>query len=133
MGDSSLIFCIMRGFSVSGELGITEDIYRADRKAFQQYLYYGSNSARAPSDTLLRQSYPTASSRVSDPIIPSPDPFAAAGFLTREVADESSVRVNWNWMLNYGQDPHDGSTGYFLRAWARSEAAKLRACEDGEH
>jgi hypothetical protein len=112
-------------FQLEWDVGIPKNIYIANRAAFQQYILYGSTSPPSGSDSLLRGFYPTVNSTVSDPINPSQDPFAGAGFLTREVADQSFINANWNWMLSFGQDPHGGSIGYFLRAWARSEAAEL--------
>jgi len=118
-----------RVFRLERELGVREHIYDANREAFQQYLFYASGSPPNGSETLLRENYPTANSTAADAINPSQDPFAGAGFLTPEVADQAFIHANWNWMLSYGQDPHDGSIGYFLRAWARSEAAELEVCK----
>jgi hypothetical protein len=112
-------------FKLERDIGIPESIYIANRAAFQQYILYGSGFPPSGSDSLLRGFYPIETSMVSDSIVPSQDPFAGAGFLTREVADQSFINANWNWMLSFGQDPHGGSIGYFLRAWARSEASEL--------
>jgi len=112
-------------FRLARDIGIPENIYIANRATFQQYLLYGSGFPPSGSDSLLRGFYPTVNSTASDAINPSQDPFAGAGFLTPEVADQSFINANWNWMLSFGQDPHGGSIGYFLRAWARSEAAEL--------
>jgi hypothetical protein len=117
-------------FKLEREVGIPKSIYIANRAAFQQYILYGSGLPPSGSDSLLRGSYPTANSTVSDAVNPSPDPFAGAGFLTPEVADQSFINANWNWMLSFGQDPHGGSIGYFLRAWARSEAAELKVRDE---
>ncbi len=110
-------------FNLEREVDIPDYIYIANRAVFQQYLLYGSPPIA--SDALLREFYPTVASTASDEIDPAQDPFAGAGFLTPEVADQSFINANWNWMLSFGQDPHGGSIGYFLRAWARSEAAEL--------
>lgn len=104
-----------------------QNLYDAHRAAFQQYLLYGSAPING-SQPLLRASYPRASSRVSDPIYPSADPFSGAGFLTPEIANQSTVDANWNWMQRFAQDPQGQSIGYYLRAWARSEAAELNRC-----
>jgi hypothetical protein len=112
-------------FKLERALGISDFIYSTNRATFQQYLFSGSGSPPNASDTLVRAFYPTVNSTASDSINPSQDLFAGAGFLTPEVADQSFVNANWNWMLSFGQDPHGGSIGYFLRAWARSEAAEL--------
>jgi hypothetical protein len=45
-----------------------------------------------------------------------------------EVADQSFINANWQWMLNYGQTPQGFPIGYFLRAWAEGEAAQLNIC-----
>ena len=105
-----------------------QNLYDAHRAAVQQYLFYSASPING-SQPLLRASYPTAGSKISDPIYPSPDPFAGAGFLTPEVADQSIVDANWKWMQSYAQNPQGQSIGYYLRAWARSEGAELHRCQ----
>lgn len=109
----------------------SEPLYQANRSALQQYLLYsggvpvnGPNGMQAP----LRGYYPIAESTTSDPINPSQDPFAGAGYLGTELADQSVVDSNWNWMQSNAQSPQGQPIGYFLRAWARSESAELNRC-----
>ena len=110
------------------ELCLTDAIYGANRAAFQQFLLYGSSGSVDPSEPLLRGAYPAVNSQASDVINPSPDRLSGTGFLTPEVADQSVVDANWKWMQSFAQDPHGQSIGYYLRGWARSEAAELNRC-----
>ena len=110
------------------ELCLADYVYNSNLATFQQYLVYGSSHAINPSEPLLRAAYPTISSRSSDPINPSPDSFVGADFLTPEVAEQSFVDANWNWMQRFAQKPDGQPIGYYLRAWARSEAAELNRC-----
>jgi hypothetical protein len=112
-----------------GQLCLTDSIYNANRAAFQQYLLYSSGVSMNGAEPLLRGYYPTGNSNASDPITPSQDPFSGAGFLAPEVADQSSIDANWSWMQRFAQNPQGQSIGYYLRAWARSEAAELNRCK----
>ncbi len=109
------------------QICLSDYLYDANRAAFQQYLFYGPNPMNA-SEALVRAYYPSANSQVSNPLNPSPDPFAGGGYLTPEVADQSIIDANWKWMQSYAQNPQGQSIGYYLRAWARSEAAELNRC-----
>jgi len=109
------------------EICLADYIYNSNHAAFQQYLFYGPSPVNA-SAPLVRAYYPGPNSQHSDPLNPSPDPFAGAGYLTPEVADQSSIDANWKWMQSYAQNPQGQSIGYYLRAWARSEAAELNRC-----
>jgi hypothetical protein len=111
------------------DVGLTDSVYLANRTTLQQYLAYGSDSSISKSAPLLRVTFPGVNSTASDPVNPSDNPFAGAGYLAPEVTDQSFITANWNWMLAYGQNPQGWPIGYFLRAWARSEAAQLGVCE----
>jgi hypothetical protein len=110
------------------DLCLNDSIYASNQATFQQYLLYNSPPSGDPSAPLLRFAYPTFDSTTSDTIIPSIDPFSGAGYLTPEIATQSSVDANWSWMKRFAENPNGQSIGYFLRAWARSEAAELNRC-----
>lgn len=111
-------------YNLSSDLGFSDALYTAHRKTFQEYL-------RTPFGipTTVRNDYPTFDSTPSDPVDQSDDPFAGAGFLQPEVRDDSFIVDNWNWMSANGKNTQDWPIGYFLRAWARTEAAALQACQ----
>jgi hypothetical protein len=110
------------------QICLSDYLYNANRAALQQYLFYGSSPIEG-SAALLRGYYPRVNSKASDPINVSQDPFAGGGYLTPEVADQSIIDANWKWMQSYAQNPEGQSIGYYLRDWARSEAAELNRCQ----
>jgi hypothetical protein len=110
------------------EICLSDYVYNGNRTAFQQYLFYGSSPVEG-SAALLRGYYPRVNSKASDPINVSQDPFAGGGYLTPEVANQSIIDANWKWMQSYAQNPQGQSIGYYLRDWARSEAAELNRCQ----
>ena len=110
------------------QIRLSDYLYDANRAAFQQYLFYGSTPVEGAA-ALLRGYYPRVNSKASDPINVSQDPFAGGGYLTPEVADQSIIDANWKWMQSYAQNPRGQSIGYYLRDWARSEAAELNRCQ----
>lgn len=113
-----------RFYGLNSELGLTDEIYAVHRKTFQEYV-------RTPFGipSLVRNNYPNFDSTSSDPVVESADPFAGSGFLQPEVRDDSFVTANWDWMSANAQDPKDQPIGYFLRAWARTEAAAVQSCQ----
>jgi hypothetical protein len=129
VGDGSFFVDLLHYAKVFGigELCLTDSIHSANRATFQEYLLYDPGSQNA-SEAPLRANYPILTSKASDAITPTPDPLAGEGFLTPEVADQSVVDSNWNWMQSFEQN-YPGSVGYFLRSWARSEAAELNRCK----
>jgi hypothetical protein len=70
----------------------------------------------------MRYAYPTAASTPTDPVSPTNDPFAAAGYLQPIMRNYSFACDNWRWMLANGMSK-SGGVGHVLRAWARSEVA----------
>jgi hypothetical protein len=115
-------------YNLSAELGLTDAVYAGHRNTFQEYL-----RVRDPVDSrgeiLMRNHYPAISSTRFDPV-DSPDVvLVAAGFLQPEVADSTFITTNWHWMLSHAKTPQAEPVGYFLRAWARSEAAALASCK----
>ena len=113
-------------YGLNGDLGISDGLYAANRNTLLQYLFL-TDSSRA----IIRASYPSATSTPSDKENPSPsDPFASAGYLSGEISSDTFVNANWNWIVQNGTvAPTTLPVGYFLRAWARSEAAELQACQ----
>jgi hypothetical protein len=76
----------------------------------------------------MRASFPTASSTLYDPVSYSPDPWAASAWAPPAVSNRIFTNANWNWMQEYGENPQGFNPGYFLWAWARSEAAQMSVC-----
>lgn len=111
------------------QLGITPDVYTANRKALQQYLFGDPSATSTRPSGLLRGSYPTASSAASDPPSSSQYTFSSAWYTAPEIADDAYVEANWKWMLQFNQNPLGQDIGYFLKAWAVSEAAEMRVCK----
>jgi hypothetical protein len=123
-GFNAELFATVKQYGLAADLGISDDIYTADQNTLLQYIYI-SDSEKA----VVRGAYPTKNSTPSDHKNPSADPYASASFLTPEVSSDNFVGSNWNWMENYGFDLGSASLGYFLRAWARSEAAERSMCK----
>lgn len=113
-----------RVYNVAADFGFSDDVFVAQRSTFQNYLKVPSGGP-----SLVRSAYPIPDSMPSDPVIVSDDPFASAGFLQPEVADRSFVVANWSWMNANTQGPPDWPVGYFLRAWAHTEAAAIQTCQ----
>jgi hypothetical protein len=117
-------------YRVAAQFGFTDSIYAAQLKGFDEYLSSVSGTPIYGPHGTLRAGYPNDNSSGSDSAGPPADPFAASAFLTPDVADPVFVNTNWNWMLEYEQQFTPGfPNGYFLRAWARSEAAELSTCK----
>lgn len=110
-------------------LGITPEFYLADKLTLKEYLFAHPSVVENRPEGLLRGSYPTASSSTSDPLSTSQYTWSSAWYVAPEVADSDYVNANWNWMMRFNQNPQGGPVGYFLRAWAMSEAAELRVCK----
>ena len=111
-------------YKLSSTLGISDDVYTANKNTVLQYLFLTDTSK-----AIIRAGYPYSNSTTSDKENPASDPYASAGYLTEEVSNNTFVITNWNWFLQYGDDPTGLPVGYFLRAWARSESAALSTCQ----
>ena len=107
-------------------LGIPEAILQGQLRTFKQYLSIPNAQAMGLSSS-VRDAYPwSENDNLSNPAGPSLDPFASAGYLWPQLSDSADWDANWQWMLQNGTNPHGQPVGYFLRAWAWSEAAELR-------
>jgi hypothetical protein len=113
---------------LSFALGITPEKYFANKHTLEQYLFANTPTVTTRLAGILRGSYPTESAAASDPPSSSQYTFSGAWYVAPEVADEEYVNANWSWMLQYAQSPQGGPIGYFLRAWAMSEAAEYQIC-----
>jgi hypothetical protein len=113
-------------YGLNEDLGISDVLYSANRNTLLQYLFISDSP-----EAIIRAAYPSVVSTPKDKENPdSSDPFASAGYLSGEISNEAFITANWNWMINNGVvAPNTVPVGYFLRAWARSEAAQLKACE----
>lgn len=113
---------------LSSSLGITPSIYSANTNTLEQYLFANTREVTTRPAGILRGSYPTENSTASDPSSSSQYSFSGAWYVAPEVANEEYVDANWSWMLLYAQSSQDEPIGYFLRAWAMSEAAEHQIC-----
>jgi len=109
-------------------LGLTTDPTVAHRRALDEYLRI-RDADRQGFRSSLRNAYPALSSELSDQIVPSTDPFAASWYLSPESGNFSDVETHWQWMNSHGKAPQGFPIGYFLRAWAVSEAAENNSCQ----
>ena len=123
-GFNAELFSVANQYKLTDTLGISDPIYAANRNTLLQYLFISTSTA-----AIVRGAYPTASASPTAHVNPTSDPFDSQGYLTPEITNDQYVNTNWNWMLNYGTDPTGASVGYFLRGWARAEAAELNACQ----
>jgi len=114
-------------YGLSQQLGIPDSLVHAQIETFDQYLKI-PNAEQEGILSSVRSQYPKVNSTMSDPVIVS-DPYASAGYLAKESSDASFWIENWRWMQVTGPSPANAdSLGYYLRAWARAEAAFLRTC-----
>jgi len=114
-------------YGLAQTLGISDSFLQAQYSTFNQYVDIPDAQALGfPSS--VRSAYPTGQSSASDSYDPSLDPVAAAGFLRPDSSNSAYWLANWQWMAYAGSNPAGNPIGYFLRAWARSEAALLSAC-----
>ena len=115
-------------YDMVSQLGIDPAALDAQQSAFMDYMAGGTSIPFAGPKGIIRASFPTDGATSSDPITYSPDPWAAAAWAPPGLSNQIFTNANWNWMLQYGQTTHDYNVGYFLRAWARSEAAQITVC-----
>jgi hypothetical protein len=114
---------------LASTLGITPNFYLANRLTLKEYLLTDPFIGGARPAGLLRGSYPTATATAGDSPTTSQYGYSSAWYVAPEVADSTYVNANWNWMMRFGQNPQGSPIGYFLRAWAMSEAAELSVCK----
>lgn len=114
---------------LASSLGLSNDLYSEFKSTVLQYLFADPSDAMNNPAGILRATYPTINSTASDPLSPSQYPWSGAWYVAPEVSDENYVNTNWDWMLKYALSPAGSSVGYFLRAWAESEAAELNVCK----
>jgi hypothetical protein len=114
---------------LASTLGITPDIYMANQRTLKEYLFADPYVVATRPAGLLRGSYPAATSAGSDPLTSSQYSYSSAWYVAPEVADSNYINANWNWMMRFSQNPQGSPIGYFLRAWAMSEAAELSICK----
>lgn len=120
------MFHAAQQYGLSADLGITDTLYAANKNTLLQYAFIPDSA-----EAIVRASYPSPTSSSTDKEDPyDSDPFASAGYLAGEISSDTFVQANWNWIIQKGTVvPTNLPVGYFLRAWARSEAAELQACQ----
>jgi hypothetical protein len=115
-------------YHLTETLGIPEAVLRGQLATVEQYL----SIPQAPTlgiSSSVRYAYPwSENDSLANPGGPSSDPFAGAGYLWGQPSEFADA--NWQWMLLNGTNPHGLPVGYFLRAWAWSEAAEIDSIED---
>jgi len=116
-------------YGLVSQLGIDPASYAHQQAAFTRYMLRDDSSALFGPQGVMRTNFPTSTSRKSDPVVYSADPFSAAAWIPRELSDRFFGNIYWNWMTQYGQSPQNYPVGYFLRAWARAEAARMSSCQ----
>jgi hypothetical protein len=110
-------------------LGITPDIYMANRRTLKEYLFAEPSVVATRPAGLLRGGYPIATSAAHEALTNSQYSYSSAWYVAPEVADSTYINANWNWMMRFNQNPQGTPVGYFLRAWAMSESAELSICK----
>jgi hypothetical protein len=115
---------VARQYNLSDNVGLDASVYAAHRKTFREYIQVQNTAG-----VLIRAFYPIPLATPADTIGSTADVLAGAGFLQPAVTDDVFVSNQWNWMLSQAQSPRTEPVGYFLDAWARSEAAKLAFCK----
>jgi len=109
-------------------LAIPDSLFTDQSDTFHNYLLI-PNAIGLGLQSPTRLTYPTIDSAVSDPVVVSDNPFAETLYLMPESSSAEDWQANWQWMLSEGTSPNGWPIGYFLRAWARSEAAFAEACK----
>jgi hypothetical protein len=115
-------------YGLVSQLGINTTIYDVQQETFIDYMVGGINMPFAGPEGIMRQSFPSASSTSYDPVSYSSDPWAASAWAPPAMSSQIFTNANWNWMQQYGESSQGANPGYFLRAWARSEAAQMSVC-----
>jgi hypothetical protein len=115
---------VARQYNRSEDLGLDAAVYAAHRKTFREYIRVQDTPG-----ILMRAFYPVPLATQTDTIGSPADVLAGAGFLQPAMTDDVFVSSQWDWMLSQAQSPGTEPVGYFLDAWARSEAAKLAFCK----
>jgi len=123
------LFHQANNLKLAASLGITPDFYAANAATLQQYLFAEPSQVLHRPAGLLRGAYPTIDSSSSTGLSDTQYPLTSAWYLPPELASNTFVNANWSWSLQFGQTPQTAPIGYFLRAWARSEAAEQRLCK----
>lgn len=112
-------------YGLDSALGISTSLVTAQTNTYSQYLLLPGFAAGSQ----VRFLYPTQQSTTGDKVVRSPDPFAGTGYLEPQSSAPANWTANWQWMQTNGTTPQGYPIGYFLRAWARSEAAMAAACQ----
>jgi hypothetical protein len=115
-------------YNLAAQLGIPSSVIADQTNTFHNYIKI-ANAAALGFPSMLRSAYPTLHSSASDAVIPHADPLASAEYLDPETSDQSDWSDNWQWMQIHGTSPRGEPIGFYLRAWARSEAAMLQSCQ----
>ncbi|MGH9759902.1 MAG: hypothetical protein ACREDR_34375, partial [Blastocatellia bacterium] len=114
-------------FGLTKAMGIPAPILSSQLDTFRSYLRI-PNPIVSGINALLRGGYPTEFSTPSDSPSYGDDPFVGADYLYPETSDAGYWKKNWQWMGRHNTSPQEFPVGYFLRSWARSEAAALQVC-----
>ncbi len=114
-------------YGLTSQLGIPPSFYGEQSATFQQFLNIPDAIGLGVLSS-ARLDYPTLDSAPSDPLAVSDNPLAGSLYLEPETSSPEDWYANWEWMTAEATAPPGGDVGYFLRAWAQSEAALAQAC-----
>jgi len=115
---------------LASRLGISPATYTENRKTLEEYLYSDPSDVASRPGGLLRGAYPSLASTPTDAPSTAAYSWSSAWYVAPEVSTPALVNANWKWMLQFNQSPQagGGDIGYFLKAWAMSEAAESDLC-----
>lgn len=115
-------------YDLLSQVGINLSFIRVQQTTFMNYMVGGFTFPFAGPEGIMRSSFPIANSTHNEPLFYSADPWAPSAWAPSILSNETFTNANWNWMLQNGLAPQNYPIGYFLRAWARSEAAQTALC-----
>jgi hypothetical protein len=130
--DASFVVDFLKSaekYGLTSQLGIDPTSYAHQQAAFNGYMLRGSKGPLVGAQGVMRENFPIEGSTDKDPILYSVDPFAPAAWDEPDLSNAFFSGIFWNWIVQYGQSPQGYPPGYFLRAWARSEAAQVSGCQ----
>lgn len=115
-------------YDLFSQLGINPTILKVQQVTFLNYMVGGMSFPFTGPQGIMRSSFPIPSSTPNEPIFYSADPWAPSAWAPPQLSNEAFTNANWNWMQKNADEPKNYPVGYFLRAWARSEAAQTALC-----
>ena len=115
-------------YGLLSQVGINLSFIRVQQTTFMNYMVVDSLSRLPDRGDLCDQAFRSQIRPKTAPLFYSADPWAPSAWAPSILSNETFTNANWNWMLQIGLAPQNYPIGYFLRAWARSEAAQTALC-----